>query len=253
MPSLADLVNASKQDLPVTMRHERWLIEGSKITPPAALFAQRALNGEVGGNRARKPLFRASGMGSCRRKQIFSCLGTAKKELLDGKTANIFLTGNFIHLKWQVAGLSAGWLAEAEVPVERLDLSYAGTLDGVLDDGTGCEIKSINTRGFSMVMDRRSPLADHLLQAHTYMLLKGLEIFSFIYEDKNSQEWKEFRVYRDDHLTDSVTKEMVDLNDHWNSKTLPDVKPDCLKRDGFEYRNCPFKDVCLKMKRWPGE
>ena len=157
MPSLADLVSAAKQDLPVTMRHERWLIDGSKVTPQAAHFAQQALNGQVGSSRARAPMFRASGVGSCPRKQIFSRAGVARRETIDGKTANVFLTGNFIHLKWQVAGLSAGWIKQAEVPVDRHDLGYGGTLDGVLDDDTGLEIKSINTRGFSMVMDRRKP------------------------------------------------------------------------------------------------
>lgn len=251
MPSLADLVSAAKQDLPVTMRHERWLIEGASITPQAAEFAKQALNGQVGSSRNRVPLFRASGMGSCLRKQIFSRLGVARREILDGKTSNVFLTGNFIHLKWQTAGISAGWIKQAEVPVDRVDLGYGGTMDGVLDDDTGLEIKSINTRGFGMVMDRRKPTDDHMKQVHAYMILKEIDTFSVVYEDKNTQEWKEFRIKREDEYVDAVETEMVNLTSLWGNQTLPPVKPNCLEKTGFEYNGCPFRNICMNIKEWP--
>ena len=38
------------------------------------------------------------------------------------KTAQIFHNGNFMHLRWQMAGLTAGWLKDAEVPVPANDL-----------------------------------------------------------------------------------------------------------------------------------
>lgn len=252
LPSLADLVNAAKQDLPVTMRHERWLIDGAQITPAAAHFAQQALTGKVGGARARQPLFRASGMGSCMRKQIFSRAGVARREVIDGKTSNVFLTGNFIHLKWQVSGISAGWIKEAEVPVDRLDLNYGGTMDGVLDDDTGLEIKSINTRGFSMVTDRRKPTEEHMKQTTTYMILRNIDTFSVVYEDKNTQEWKEFRIKKEPEYEDAVLSEMEVLNTVWNNThKLPGVKPNCQDKTGFEYNGCPFRNICPNIKEWP--
>lgn len=253
MPSLADLVRASQANLPITIQHESWLINGAKITPEAADFTARALKGEVGGARVRGvSLFRASGAGQCKRKRTFSRLQMSRDETLDGRTSAIFLAGNFIHLKWQTAGLSAGWLAEAEVAADRVDLEYGGTLDGVLADGTGLEVKSINTRGFAVVMDQRSPMKSHLLQVHTYMALTGIDTFSVVYEDKNNQDWKEFRVVKDSMLEEQVGKEMDEMREIWATKSLPPVLPDCQRKTGFEYQGCPYRKDCLKIQEWPG-
>ena len=255
MPSLADLINASKQDLPVTLQHERWLLDGSKVTKDAAKTAQKVLAGEMGSSRYRDPLFRASGVGSCLRRQTFSRVASAagleRREPQDGKLANIFLTGNFLHLKWQVAGLSAGYMAQIEVPVDRPELGYGGTMDARLIDDSGFEYKSINSRGYSMVIDRRQPTNQHMLQVHAYMILADINTFSVVYEDKNTQEWKEFRVERDIQVEDMVRHEMRVLTNAYLQKKLPDVLPECQKKIGNEYRNCPFRDSCLKMKEWP--
>ena len=255
MPSLADLINASNNDLPVTMKHERWLLDGSKVTKKAAKTAQQILSGELGSSRTREPLFRASSMGYCHRRQVFARIaskaGLVKREPQDGKLANIFLTGNFLHLKWQVAGLSAGYMSEVEVPVDRPEIGYGGTMDARLFDGSGFEYKSINSRGYSMVTDRRQPTNQHLHQVHAYMLLAGVDEFSVVYEDKDKQEWKECRVKKDIQVEDSVRSEMRALTDSYLQKRLPEVLPDCAKKVGNEYYNCPFRDVCLKIKEWP--
>ena len=255
MPSLADLINASNNDLPVTMRHERWLLEGSKVSKQAAKTAQKILSGELGSARTREPLYRASSLGYCLRRQVFSRIATkaglVKKEPQDGKLANIFLTGNFLHLKWQMAGLSAGYMSDVEVPVDRPEMGYGGTMDARLFDGSGFEYKSINSRGYAMVTDRRQPTDQHLRQVHAYMILAEIDEFSVVYEDKNTQEWKEFRVGRDIQTEDSVRQEMRLLTDAYLQKRLPEVLPDCVKKIGNEYRNCPFREVCLKIKEWP--
>jgi hypothetical protein len=241
--------------MPVTLQHERWLLDGSHVTKEAAKVAQKILSGDMGSSRYRDPLFRASGIGSCLRRQTFSRIASAahleRREPQDGKLANIFLTGNFLHLKWQMAGLSAGYMTQVEVPVDRPELGYGGTMDAMLYDGSGFEYKSINSRGYSMVTDRYQPTDTHLKQVTAYMILADLDKFSVVYEDKNTQEWKEFRVEREIKIEESVLSEMRILTKGYTEKKLPDIIPGCLKREGNEYRNCPFRDSCLKMKEWP--
>lgn len=247
--NLKNLLRAA--DLPITVRHERWLAQDEKPFSKEALdFSRLALAKEAGGGRRRKAMFRASGSGSCKRRQMFSVLSQPRRYELEPRLANIFLTGDFTHLKWQMAGLTVGWLKQAEVAVDRPEMNFGGTLDGILDDDSGFECKSINTRGFSMVT-KYGVTETHRRQVHSYMKLTGIDSFSVVYEDKNTQEWREYRVQRDPQLAGEVERELEDLNEFLARKTLPGVLLSCQAQEGSEYRNCPFRDTCLKQKEWP--
>lgn len=253
MPNLKDLIKAVKNDLPITVPYDRWISDNpNPVWSASALqLAQDVYTGKVGGHRKRKTLFRSSGAGTCPRRRMFSAIGVPEKLTIDGKLGNIFLTGNALHLKWQMAGLTAGWLAEAEVPKDREDLNFGGTLDGVLSDGSGFELKSINDRGYRDVMDN-GPKPLHLRQTHSYMLLDpAIDMFSVVYENKNDGEWKEFRIRRDEELYLAIEDEIRELNALYQARQLPPVLNSCSTREGAEYRNCPFKDMCLETKRWP--
>lgn len=252
MPNLKELIKAAQAELPITVRYDRWISDNPNPvwSEEALKLASDVFTGKVGGHRKRKTLFRSSGAGMCQRRRMFSAMGVPEQKAIDSKLGNIFLTGNALHLKWQMAGLTSGWLSAAEVPIEREDLNFGGTLDGMLYDGTGFELKSINDRGFRSVMDD-GPKDLHLRQTHSYMLLDPeIPAFSVVYENKNDGEWKEFRVRRDDVMYSEIETEVKLLNEMYKSETLPKVLNKCDTREGAEYRNCPFKDMCLKTKRW---
>jgi hypothetical protein len=247
--SLKHLIQAA--EMPVTIRHERWLAQDYKPFSDQALdFSRLALSKEAGGGRRRTAMFRASGSGTCRRRQMFRVISMPGRYEIDPKLASIFMTGDFVHLKWQMAGLTAGWLDQAEVAWDSPELNLGGTLDGILDDGSGLEIKSINTRGFSMV-NKFGADPKHLRQVHSYMKLTEIDTFSIVYEDKNTQDYREFRVRKDPEIMASVEQELDELNESLQTRTLPQVLPLCQSRDGSEYRNCPFRDTCLTIKEWP--
>lgn len=253
MPSLKDLMKAVKNDLPVTLRHERWLAENANAhySPEALQFAQDVLSGAIGGHRYRQQSFRSSGQGSCRRKRVFAFIGM--QPLPDNDTARtVFLhTGSFMHLKWQMAGLTAGWLTQAEVPAYNPVLNLTGTMDGLVYDGSLFEFKSINHRGFGWVM-KEGPKPDHLMQTTAYEALDPeIEATSVVYEDKDTGEWREFRSPRDPQRMGEFVRELEDLNRHITSQQLPPILPDCSTQEGRVYRQCPFRDRCLKIKGWP--
>lgn len=250
--SLKTAIRAAQLDLPISRRHERWLTEhgANPVWSDAALvFAEAQLRSQVGGNRNRARMFRSSSAGSCERRQIFRILRFPEIMEIEGRTANIFATGNFIHLKWQMMGLTAGWMSAAEVSIERPDLNAGGTLDGISDMNTGVEVKSIHTRGYSTVMTY-GPQDGHIFQVDHYMHLTDLEMFSIIYEDKNSQEWREYRVEKDDVRDATVGKTLQRLNNYLADEQLPRMLTSCEAQEGTEYRQCPFRKICPKAK-WP--
>ena len=238
-------------DKPITPRHEKWLASNPNpvYSKKALEFAQTVLSGQVGSNRDRDTRFRSSGQGQCERKQLFAAKKFPGNNSIDSDLANIFANGNFLHLKWQMAGLTEGWLATAEFPVDSKTHSFGGTLDGIVFDGSLFEFKSINTRGFANVCEY-GPKKDHIRQAHGYMWLANLSAVSFVYEDKGaaSDAWREFRVERDEKIVAEVVESIERMETHLKEDTMPEPLKDCLDRTGYVYRHCPFRDICLEEK-----
>jgi hypothetical protein len=245
--SLKGIIQAHQRELPVTMRMETWMTNNPnpKYSAKALEFAALQLDGVTGSSRLRKKMFRASAAGTCQRKQIFSILEMPKNEQIDSKLANIFATGNMLHLKWQLAGLTEGWLERAEVPVDRDDMNAGGTMDGILHTGGGFEFKTINSRGYSGVT-MYGPKEMHLFQVHHYMLMGDLDHFSIVYENKDNGEWKEFYVERDSILIDDAKEHLERLNKYLEDEELPPPLDECVLKTGSNYRFCAFKDICLK-------
>jgi hypothetical protein len=250
--SLKDTIRAHQKNLPISSRHEKWLTENvePKYSERAIIFAKGQLEGITGSQRIRQKMFRASNAHVCFRKQIFAIIGIEKKEEIESKLSNIFATGNFLHLKWQMQGLTEGWLLDAEVPVDRPEIRAGGTMDGVLHTLGGFEFKSINDRGFASVMTY-GPKPEHIGQVHNYMFLGNLDHFSVVYENKNTGEWREFLVPADDRLLEEAEEGFRDLNGYLDNKVLPKTRSECEEQTGFVYRGCPYRHMCLDTKEWP--
>jgi len=252
--NLKNMIRAVQQDLPITMRMEKWLVENPNPTfsTSAVQHVNDFLSKKVGGNRARQSFFRPSGAGKCHRMRVLARIGTeAVPQRWTSSQANILSTGNMMHLKWQLAGLTEGWLTQAEVPLTREELDLQGTADGTIFDGSLFEYKTINDNGYKYVTSQ-GPRKDHQQQVASYRLLNpDFHAASIVYENKNNGEWREFRVQFTDELMQEVTEELAFLRESVRVKVLPDVKPLCQLREGTEYQQCPFRDSCLSIKGWP--
>lgn len=243
---------AKAKNLPITMRHERWLRlpdHQRKWSDQALEFAGKVLSGEVGGKREHRTPYRVSGTGTCKRRRHFASEGLPKAQHFDSGLHNRFMTGDFLHLKWQMMGLTEGWLTQAEVPVDDDDDLLSGTMDGILHDGSIFEFKSINDRGFRSVVAWGANL-HHIKQVHGYMYCSGKQSASIVYENKNDQDWIEIRVQLDEEIIRQITEEIDDLNDQFEDRFLSEPLTDCLAQTGSVYRQCPFKNDCLQINTW---
>lgn len=236
-------------DLVVSHRHEAWLAKNSN--PVYSMFAlefgytQLQLQASP---RDRKGTISASSLGACRRRQQFTFIGMPELPP-SPKTAQIFQNGTFMHIRWQMAGLTEGWLAEAEVPVGRNDYGLSGTQDGIAYDRSVVELKSTNSNGFNRVMTF-GPLGGHPFQVGTYVLTTGAEKGVLIYENKDTQDWKEFVLTRDDLPLDEIEVANDFLWQSIAAKELQEPLDDCLAKTGYKYTGCPFRKDCLKIRTW---
>jgi hypothetical protein len=247
---LSKLIASIKAELPVTPRHEKWLNENpnAEYSPEAKSF----LAYEIGKKqRDRSAAFSASGATTCPRRRLLSFLGLPEDTKFNSRTISIFHNGTYMHLRWQMAGISAGWLAQPEVFATQPTYRIKGSLDGILDTGEGLELKSINSNGFNWIMGAEKPKAAHLGQVGSYfVMLPDIEAFSVIYENKDTQDYKEFLIRRSPEVVKPALEELTRLNEHVENQTFPEVKDLCWAKQGSEYLQCPFKEVCPTIATW---
>jgi len=247
MPRFKDIVRAAAQEKPVTLRHEAWLENNAD-----PVYSQEAIDFALSefSTHQKSPnahaMFRASGMNGCMRQRIFQRSGMEQSSKPNARTANIFHTGNFIHLKWQMAGLTEGWLEQPEVAMENEELQMRGHTDGVLFDGSLLEIKSINSRGFDYVY-KNGIKEEHKAQATAYLFMQDKSKISFIYENKDNQEWYEIRFERNSQDENDMLNQMRELVSYWNDNRLPKILSACERKEGTAYNYCPFRQECLAL------
>lgn len=104
----------------------------------------------------------------------------------------------------------------------------------------GVEIKGCNSNVYRDVV-KLGPLEHHLLQIGTYMLGTGFRRFSLIYDNKDTSEFKEYVIEWDDVTIDEVEDELGRLNDHIESKTLPEVLDGCKETTRYD---CAYRNQC---------
>lgn len=234
--------------LVVSQRHDAWVV-GNDAHPVYSMRAMEFAYTQLSKvDRVRKGTLSASSLGECEREQQFTFIGMPKLPP-DEKNAAKMQNGAFMHLRWQMEGLSEGWLAEAEVPLAQNEYRLNGTLDGVLYDNSVLELKSINMNGFGRVQ-AFGPLTPHLFQMATYMLCTTAQQGVFIYECKDNQEYKEIPVSREEL---SIEMAQLKASHMWGliaKKELVEPLEKCIDRTGWKYNSCPYRDRCLGIHRW---
>lgn len=248
--SLNRMLKDLQRGLLVSPRHEQYLAQCQGDVVLTDSTVQFIVDQLSKGDRDRRATFSASGRGNCLRQQIFGYLSLNGERSFTSDQAAIFVHGSWTHLKWQSMGLDAGWLAQVEVPCRIDEFALTGTIDGILDTGEGWELKSINSRGFRNVCEY-GPQEKHLLQIHAYMLATGIRTWSLVYEDKDTQQWREWVIPRSQEVIDVILDELQTLKESRERKELPLILDSCHKREGTTYKQCPFKNQCLEMHKWP--
>ncbi len=232
------------------VRGENWLLsQYEAYTQNRDLNKEREAISELLSRpyRKRTESWSGSGANTCLRQRQLTYLGFPKARP-DDKTMNIFANGDYVHIRHQAFGLAAGYIAAAEVSVTLPDYNMLGTMDGILANGCGLEIKSINSYGFSEV-STYGPKMDHRYQVQAYMLASGLEAFHFLYEDKNTNVCREFLERKDVMLQDHVKRDLEKLQKSTETHKLEPMLKECRNGEG-KFRWCPFAEIC-EDATWP--
>lgn len=242
------LGNQLKRDkLIITPRFEPWLLQNPELVvdPEIARWVAGELMKE---GRDRSGSWSASGMTRCPRERTFQHLGVPQARKADSTKLMVFHDGHMRHFKWQALLMQAGIIDRVEVPFHIEELNTRCTVDamGINDQWGrfGVEFKGANSYSFKKVIEE-GPKEEHIWQIHAYMLASELDIWSLIYEDKNSNEWKEFTIRRDEEIIEGVISELSTLDQALKDEVLAEPLQECIDKKG-KYSRCDFAYMCLK-------
>lgn len=238
---LGSIVKVSKGDWYIIPRYNEWVTGHRNLEKERDTLVDIMTRPK----RVREGSFSASGAGQCLRRRQLAFLGF-KQIRPNEQSMNIFANGDYVHLRHQVAGLMDGYLTGAEVSVVNEHFHLTGTMDGVVDDEAVAEYKSINSRGFANIT-AYGPKSEHLEQTHSYMLASGRDKTRIVYENKDTQELKEFLVHEDPKIELKVIEDLQILNEARIDQELLPMQEDCKVGTGA-IKSCPYAKVCPLAK-----
>ena len=142
----------------------------------------------------------------CDRNLYLAYTGQLPSQVIDARTVRIFDVGNSLEVRMKNYFERTGIFLASEQSVKFMNPPISGRYDFLLrHEEYGrviLELKSINDRGFKDLID--VPKSDHLIQLQIYLNLAGMEHGIVLYENKNDQKLKAFKVVQDINLWNSI-------------------------------------------------
>jgi hypothetical protein len=166
-----------------------------------------------------------SGITRCLNETYANMVGAISKDNIDPRLRRIFDNGHYTHRRLQRYLLKAGLLVPSKDKFGEHEFTNKqwrihGTADGILKAGPRIlEIKSMNSRQF---MTLQGPKPEHIWQAHLYMWMSNIKESVFLYENKDTQDLKEFLSPFDEETFETIFERVKYVNVCYDSKQRPD-------------------------------
>lgn len=254
-PNIAKIATGVQSDLVITPALTKYLMQepGPYYSEIVADLIKDQLLGE---ERIRYGSFSASSISlHCFRAGVFQFLGAKQNEgsdsLRNAVLSNLFLDGHWRHLRLQAVCLEIGVIDTIEFLMVDENLKLIGTADGIsFEHNYGVEFKGAHERQFQIIRRMKRPVEHHYWQVHAYMLLTGMKTWYIVYEDKNSSDWKEYKITRDERVIDQIKGYLRSCHTILNTEQLPPMLEPCTSKEG-PYKGCNYRDICERCGTWP--
>lgn len=259
--NIARLVREVKRkETIVTRPISEWLLKNGDDahSPEVAAWIASQISTQP---RVRSGSFSGAMAGDCLRAQELAYAGVSG-ETIDTQLRNIFNDGKWRHLRWQAMLLDAGVITDAEYPVFWHDYFSRGTIDGRGEVPAshpverwrglefGFELKGVSTFQFGRYKKEGQPTGSHRAQIDRYFAIGGFDLFSYVIEDKTTQEFYEMVVERDDTAVELADREIKALGHAVMADRIHAPRPQCVKHRGEDWQGCPYgsaSGACTKV------
>lgn len=266
--------------------HRDWLRNQRPWSEAAIEHCIAWARGEYQRPRAGRISPSAMGQG-CERELLFSFAGAPELPAPED-SEDVMESGTFEHLRWQMEGLTHGFLSSAEGWVHDEALCCGGSMDGIGDDGSLFELKncaphlfSAVAKGWDWLMTQRAIrertgkgsaaayMADlvrkYVTQGATYTLLDSLQpqprlngIVSLVFQDRSSKDCYELRYEATAGQQREVKAILEGVHGWIDVDELPDMLEGCrlsvtggspTAKQKTLYSRCSYREHCPTAQR----
>lgn len=178
--------------------------------------------------------------GKCPRAVYFQ-FKKAPKKALDARTLRIMDHGDYTHLRLISTLFSLGIVKGTEIDIPNKEIVHgrADVIVNIEGEPHVVEIKSINSYAFAKL---QSGDPDHIKQLQLYLHYFKIKKGILIYENKNTQEIKEFLIEYDENIVKEALEKFYILKAQIENNVLPGIA-------GVEEWRCNFCAYAEECKK----
>lgn len=189
-----------------------------------------------------KIAFWVSDAGKCLRAIWFSMKNYPKKPT-EPRFMRVFEHGNHTHMRIMNVLFSLGLVQACEIEIPENEIIH-GRADAIVvleNKPYVVEIKSINTAKFK----KDEPDEDHVKQIQLYMYFFKIPRGILIYENKDTQELKEFPVEFNESIVNEILFSFNNLKEKIEKNIPPEIPKDL---EDWRCEYCPYLENCEKIE-----
>ena len=194
-------------------------------------------------DRDRGDKFYITDAGKCPRAIYFKFKKYPRKEP-EARILRIFDHGDYTHMRIMSVLFSLGIVraAEIKIPPQEIISGRADAIIGFEGKPYVLEIKSSSRYKFEKLQE---PDPDHLKQLQLYLHYFKIPQGIIIYEDKDTQDLKEFVIEYDPELVEKTLKEFETLQEMIKTNTIPPIPKDI---ELWRCQYCEYREECQKIE-----
>lgn len=175
--------------------------------------------------------FYVSEVGSSK-KSIYQSFKNRTKKAVDGRGRRIFDNGDYMHHRYYKYFAEMGILIAAELKAVENDL-FHGYLDCLISDGKKLWVVDLKSCSMWTFNKLQEPDRGHKLQIMFYMYYMNIEQGMLIYENKDNQTIKVFKIQLDRALIEKYIEEFKKLKEDIKNSVEPADEP--IKLEDLQY------------------
>ena len=191
-----------------------------------------------------KEHFYITDAGKCPRAIYFKFKKYPKKQP-EPRILRIFDSGDYTHMRIMSVLFGLGIVRSVEVKIPAQEI-ISGRADAIIDiNGKPyvVEIKSSSQYKFAN-LDKPEP--DHMKQIQLYLHFFKIPQGILLYEDKNTQDLKEFLVEYDPFLVQNVLRDFKTLKEQIDKNIIPPIPKDI---EPWRCEYCEYREECQKIEK----
>lgn len=191
----------------------------------------------------REDKFYVTDAGKCSRAVYFEFKKYPRKEI-EARILRIFDNGDYTHMRIMNVLFSSGVVRAVEIKIPPQDI-ISGRADAIIEIEAKLYILEIKSCSHYKFEKLSRPESDHIKQVQLYLHYFKIPQGIIIYEDKNTQNLKEFVLKYDPELVQNILKDFEILREQIKQNVLPDIPKDI---EIWRCQYCEYRDECQKIE-----